>query len=88
MTRIRTRDVRPSQRPEPLGRPVGIGHSSLPVVPASGHKADHGYGPAAYDASAYPLTIGAHDAAILRREEAFRTRELADLPDEYLVAEE
>ena len=33
-------------------------------------------------ADAYPDVIGAHDAAILRREEAFRTRELADLLDE------
>jgi len=64
---------------------VGIGHSSLPVVPALGRKADHGYGPAAYDASAYPLTIGAHDAAILRREEARRTLELADLADSGMI---
>ena len=37
---------------------------------------------AAVIADAYPDMIGAHDAAILRREEAFRARELADLPDE------
>lgn len=66
------------RRPEPLGRPVAGLPPMLPAVPASGRNA-HGYGPAAgTPEDAYPQINGAHDAAIIRREEAARHAHWAD----------
>lgn len=83
MTRIRTRNVKSDrqlsrERPESLGRPVVGVPPILPAVPASGRN-EHGYGPAAgTPEDAYPQINGAHDAAILRREEARRHEHWAD----------
>jgi hypothetical protein len=94
MTRIATRNVKPSGRPEPLGggaaprgdSPVNKPGSEVSVagyLPAS-HRI--GYGPpAGIPVDARPDTIGPHDAALLRREEAARTRELSDLPDSGMI---
>lgn len=35
-----------------------------------------------YPLDAYPFAVSAYDLRVLQREEAFRARELADLPDE------
>lgn len=68
-------------RPEALGRPMAGLPPMLSAVPAF-RRNDPGYGPAAgTPEDAYP-GISLEDARAIRREEAFRARELADLPDE------
>lgn len=82
MGRIATRNVRPSSRPEPLGRVHSTAAVGAVSVTDKEGRAAHGYGPPALGwTDVYPSPIGEHDAAQLRREEAFRARELADLPD-------
>lgn len=79
MTRISTRNVKGrSERPEPLGRPIGVPSRGLdsPLIRErlTAYRS-------LYDGDAYPQLSPA-DARALRREADFRARELADLPDD------
>lgn len=64
------------ERPEPLGVTQAPAVAFQPDRPPLLGYADH------YDASAYPWVPTADDHRALKREEAFRARELADLPDD------
>lgn len=85
MTRIATRNVRKQEKPEPLLPRIPSAEQITAAVerqlpPLTNFPVKIPFPPA----DAYPQ-ISPQDARALCREEAFRVRELADLPDSGMI---